>query len=88
MDRRQFYKLSTGLLPACVAFFYDESLARTEGRFVDFFRRKEDEMICIDLGRKVGGTYCVLDTARAYLSDGDGQLQWRHVNELCMSEYS
>lgn len=71
MDRRHFYQLSTGLPPACVAFFYDESLARTEARFVDFFRQKEDEMICIDLGRKVGGALCVSDTARAYLSDGD-----------------
>lgn len=49
MNRRQLYQLSTGLPPTCVAFFYNESLARTQGRFVDFFRQIEDEMICIEL---------------------------------------
>lgn len=71
MDRRHFYQLSTGLPPACVAYSSTMNPWPAPKHDAWIFRQKEDEMICIDLGRKFGGALCVSDTARAYLSDGD-----------------
>lgn len=55
-DRRHIFQPSTGLPPAYVTFFYNNtSLASKDTISWGFLRPLADELVCIDLGAKTQG---------------------------------